>query len=50
VFCALGARGTLMIVIPDHRMIVVSLGETDNEMHPTLDQWTAIQPLPQGIS
>jgi CubicO group peptidase (beta-lactamase class C family) len=45
VFCALGARGKLMIVIPDHRMIVVSLGETDNEMHPTLDLWAAIEPL-----
>ena len=48
VFCALGARGKLMIVIPDHRMIVVSLGETDNEMHPTLDLWAAIEPLLQA--
>jgi CubicO group peptidase (beta-lactamase class C family) len=45
VFCALGARGKLMVVIPDHRMIVVSLGDTDNEMHPTLDLWAAIEPL-----
>ena len=46
-FCALGARGKLMIVIPDHRMIVVSLGETENEIHPTLDLWAAIEPLLQ---
>ena len=29
-------------------MIVVSLGETDNEAHPTLDLWTAIEPLLRG--
>ena len=41
-------RGKLMIVIPDHRMIVVSLGETDNEMHPPLDLWAAIELLLQA--
>jgi hypothetical protein len=38
-----------VIVIPDHCMIVVSLGGTDNEMHATIDLWAAIEPLLQGI-
>jgi CubicO group peptidase (beta-lactamase class C family) len=44
-YSAQGARGKLMFVIPDQRMIVVTLGETVGEYQPTLDLWAAIEPL-----
>lgn len=44
-YSAQGARGKLIFVIPDHRMVVVTLGETVGEILPTLDLWTAIEPL-----
>ena len=44
-YSAQGARGKLMFVIPDQRMLVVSLGETVGEIQPTLDLWAAIEPL-----
>jgi CubicO group peptidase (beta-lactamase class C family) len=44
-YSAQGARGKLMFVIPDQRMIVVTLGETAGEIQPTLDLWAAIEPL-----
>jgi CubicO group peptidase (beta-lactamase class C family) len=31
VFLALGARGKVMIVVPDHNLIMVSMGDTDQE-------------------
>jgi CubicO group peptidase (beta-lactamase class C family) len=31
VYLALGARGKIMIVIPDHNLIVVTMGDTDQE-------------------
>jgi CubicO group peptidase (beta-lactamase class C family) len=45
VFTAQGARGKLIMVIPDHHMVVVTLGETDDEIWPTLDLWAAIEPV-----
>ena len=44
-YSAQGARGKLMFVIPDQRMIVVTLGETVGEYQPTQDLWAAIEPL-----
>lgn len=44
VYTAQGARGKLIMVIPDHDMVVVTLGETNDEYQPTLDLWTAIEP------
>lgn len=44
-YSAQGARGKLMFVIPDRRMVVVTLGETVGEIQPTLDLWAAIERL-----
>lgn len=44
VYTAQGARGKLIMVIPDHDMVVVTLGETNDEYQPTLDLWDAIAP------
>ncbi len=44
VYTAQGARGKLIMVIPDHDMVVVTMGETGDEHQPTLDLWAAIAP------
>ena len=43
VFMALGARGKLMMVLPDHDMVVVSLGETQGTQAQILALWDAIE-------
>lgn len=43
VFMALGARGKLMMVLPDHGMVVVALGETQGAQAQILALWDAIE-------
>ncbi|MDC0987340.1 hypothetical protein OAS67_08765 [Alphaproteobacteria bacterium] len=43
VFMALGARGKLMMVLPGHDMVVVSLGETQGTQARILALWDAIE-------
>ncbi|MBL4720237.1 MAG: serine hydrolase [Alphaproteobacteria bacterium] len=48
VFLALGARGKHMFVIPDHDMVVVSMGETDVTQPQVLAIWAAIKEFLPG--
>ena len=43
VYTAQGARGRLILVVPDHDLVVVTLGETLDEYQPTLDLWAAVE-------
>lgn len=45
VYTAQGARAKLILVIPDEDMVVVTMGETNDEYQPTLDLWAAIAPV-----
>lgn len=42
-FMALGARGKLMMVLPDSDLVVVSLGETDGTQQQLIQLWDAIE-------
>jgi CubicO group peptidase (beta-lactamase class C family) len=43
VYQALGARGKIIFNVPDHNMVVVTLGDTGSETTPTQDLWRALE-------